>query len=100
MSPTERLAQKRYTVQEVAELAGVRVETVYSWRRVGVKGHKLRFFMIGGRNAILENDLNNWMALTSGLRDEPSAPATIVRTDLQLERAAKLADGKLAAAGC
>lgn len=98
MSPIDRLNEPRFTVNEVASKCGVRPETVYRWKREGVRGHKPRFFMLGARQYyITASDLNNFLVVTSGMRDDE--PATTHRTEAQREKAIAAADGKAASCG-
>ncbi|MCE9606486.1 MAG: helix-turn-helix domain-containing protein [Planctomycetia bacterium] len=99
MTNLERVRARRFSVQEAAEFVGVQKQTIYRWHRLGINSHRLTLFKVGCRTYVSEQDLENFMALTSGMKDDTHGPATIVRAESQMEKAAKLADGKLAAAG-
>jgi hypothetical protein len=54
--PHESL-QKRLTLADVAEQLQVHITTVHRWTHQGVRGNRLRSFLIGGRRYVDGDDL-------------------------------------------
>lgn len=99
MTALERIQREKFTVDEAAAKVGVCRETIYRWANLGVRGFRLSLFKTGYRTFVGADSLNEFLILTSGWRDEANSPATTFRTEAQQEKAARLADGKAAAAG-
>ena len=55
---TNQLNGERLTIDAVAEKLEVHPTTVWRWVTNGVKGRKLRSFLIGGSRYVAEEDLN------------------------------------------
>jgi len=61
MSLPEPLGE-RYSLIQIANLLHVHPSTVWRWISVGVRGRKLRSFLLGGRRAIYSCDLRQFLA--------------------------------------
>jgi excisionase family DNA binding protein len=66
------LFDERFTHNEVAKQLKVHVATVYRWTFQGVRGKRLRSFLIGGRRYISRADLDAFL-LPSDFTDPPVA---------------------------
>lgn len=75
---------KRYSMYEVARLIDVHVATIWRWSLNGVRGRKLKTFLVGGRRFVRASDLEAFLA-------GDNTPSS---SDLDLEARAEIA-GKL-----
>ena len=76
--PTFRLA-------EFARIVGVHIATVHRWRLRGVRGHRLRTYLLGGRRCV---DRVDAVAFLAAINDtNPPAPVTDAadRADRELD---------------
>lgn len=55
------LLDERLTLNQVAKRLKVHVATVYRWTCQGVRGKRLRSFLIGGRRYVALSDLENFL---------------------------------------
>jgi hypothetical protein len=77
--PTFRLA-------EFARAIGVHVATVHRWRLRGVRGHRLKTYLLGGRRCVDRVDAIAFLAAVNDTN--PPAPVTDAadRADRKLDR--------------
>lgn len=69
------LHAERISLGNVAKELGVHRNTIHRWRRVGIRGVKLPFVMVGGTPFILRDDLERFIAALSDDRDPPAIDA-------------------------
>lgn len=63
------LKADRLSFGQAAAEVNVHVATIWRWALHGVKGRKLRSFLLGGRRFILRNDLDAFLACDSDVGD-------------------------------
>ena len=63
---------ERFTINQVAQQLHVHVATVFRWARRGVRGRRLKSYLIGGRRFVNADDLDVFLSP----RDDPSRPPT------------------------
>ena len=54
-------SQERLTLADVASRFRVHISTVYRWTYRGVRGNRLRSFLVGGRRFVLPDDLQEFL---------------------------------------
>lgn len=69
------LNAERMTLGDVAKELGVHRNTIHRWRRAGIRGVKLPFVIVGGKQYILRDDLERFVAALSDDRDPPAIDA-------------------------
>jgi len=88
-------SQERLTLAEVASRVRVHISTVYRWTYHGVRGNRLRSFLVGGRRFVLPDDLQEFLnsGRVSGEMPSLSLAKRQLRTS-EISGPASLLDGE------
>lgn len=92
MTVDELDAVRRFTKKELAEFLGKDTSTIDHWRRVGLRGHKLRSMQLAGRVVFFEPDVNAFLRATSGGESERTTAVEYRNTEQQGRAAASAMD--------
>ena len=55
------MSKERLTLAQIAQEQNVSVSTAWRWTLKGVKGRRLKSFLVGGRRYVTRRDLNDFL---------------------------------------